>query len=127
MNRAVIGIGSNIDPALNIARACDALGQRHTVLAQSQIVETEPIGLDNQPNYLNTTLLVETVLDREAFRKELHEIERRQGRVRTSNKYERRTIDLDIVVWNGQVVDDDLYERDFLRQGVREICPQLEL
>ena len=127
MNQAVIGIGSNIDPEANIARACDFLRRRHAVLAQSKVVETEPIGFDDQPNYLNTTLLIGTTLDREAFREELRDIERRQGRVRTGNKYDQRTIDLDIVVWNGEVVDDDFYERDFLREGVREICPQLEL
>lgn len=127
MNRAVIGVGSNIDPERNIARACKTLAQRHTVLAQSRIVETEPIGFLDQPKFLNTTLLLETDQRRDALRQDLRDVERRQGRVRTANKYGQRTIDLDIVVWNGQVVDNEVHERDFLRAGVREVWPELDL
>ena len=127
MNRVVIGVGSNVDPEHNIARACKTLAQRYTIVARSQILETEPIGSSDQPNFLNTTLLLETDRRQIELRGELHEIERRQGRVRTDNRCGPRTIDLDIVVWNGKVVDKDIYERDFLRAGVREVWPDLNL
>ncbi|MFW6169760.1 MAG: 2-amino-4-hydroxy-6-hydroxymethyldihydropteridine diphosphokinase [Planctomycetota bacterium] len=127
MNRAVIGVGSNVNPERNIAQACTTLAQRHALLARSRIVETEPIGFSDQPKFWNTTLLLETDQQRDALREELHDIEREQGRVRAANKYGQRTIDLDIVVWNGQVVDEDVHERDFLRAGVREVWPDLDL
>ncbi len=53
----------------------------------------------------------------------LREIESGLGRVRTGNKNGPRTIDLDILVWNGEVVDDDVYEREFLKTSIRELLP----
>ena len=37
-----------------------------------------------------------------------------------------RKMDLDILVWNGEIVDPDVYEREFLRRSVIELCPELE-
>ena len=48
-------------------------------------------------------------------------IEDKMGRDRTAPKFGPRNIDLDIVVWNGEIVDDDYYTRDFLQKSVREI------
>jgi hypothetical protein len=36
-------------------------------------------------------------------------------------------MDLDIVVWNGQIVDEDVYDREFLRSAVTQLCPELKL
>jgi 2-amino-4-hydroxy-6-hydroxymethyldihydropteridine diphosphokinase len=84
MNTVIIGVGSNIDPEANIARARD-------------------------------------LLDRDAFAAYLRLMEDRLGRVRTANKFGPRTIDLDIVVWNGEIVNADYSERDFVRDAVREL------
>ena len=125
MNRVVIGVGSNIDPDQNIPRAIDRIRRRHHLLAQSRFVETEPIGPSDQPNFLNGALLVETEMGRDELTGWLKQVEEELGRVRTGDKYGPRPIDLDIVVWNGRVVDDDVYEREFLRQAVLEVLPGL--
>lgn len=121
MNRAVIGIGSNIKPEENVAKAREIIAQNHQVLAVSRFIETKPIGYTDQPNFVNGAMLIETVMNRMELKQWLHEVEIQLGRVRTENKYGPRTIDLDIVVWNGEIVDQDVHERDFLRDAVVEV------
>lgn len=125
MNRAVISLGSNIDPEAHIRKAREQIGLQHCILAESAIVETEPIGFTEQPNFLNGTVLIETDMDFVELDDWLHQIEKQLGRVRGSNRFGPRTIDLDIVVWNGRVVDQDIRERDFLRKSVLEVWPDL--
>lgn len=127
MNRAVIGVGSNIEPRRNIANARRQIAHRHVIVAESPLVETGPVGYVHQPNFTNGTLLVETRVGRERLRSELKTIEFMLGRRRGPNRYGPRTIDLDIVVWNGEVIDRTLYTRDFLRDAVLAVLPELQL
>ena len=53
--------------------------------------------------------------------------ERELGRIRKSDRYDPRTIDLDIVVWGGEIMDEDVYEREFLRAAILEVCPGLNI
>ena len=127
MNRAVISLGSNIDPVEHIFKAREQISSQHTILAESSIVKTEPIGFIDQPPFLNGAILIETDMDFEKLNDWMHQIEDQLGRVRGLNKYGPRTIDLDIVVWNGEVVDDDVRARDYLRKCVLEVLPDLIL
>ncbi|MBN1306491.1 MAG: 2-amino-4-hydroxy-6-hydroxymethyldihydropteridine diphosphokinase [Chitinispirillaceae bacterium] len=121
MNRVLIGIGSNIDPYRHIERALDSLAQEHRLIRSSSLIVTAPIGFAAQPDFVNGAALIETDLDIDRFTGALKALERRLGRVKTENNYGPRTIDLDVVVWNGTVVDDDYYTRDFLRKAIDEI------
>lgn len=127
MHRAVIGIGSNIRPEENISKAIGKIGQAHRILRQSHMVETLPIGYQGQPHFLNGALLIETVMEHDELKLWLNRIESDLGRMRGEDKNEPRTIDLDIVVWSGQIVDHDVYERDFLKQAILEVCPTLDI
>lgn len=126
MNRVVIGVGSNLDPGINIERARRILAQEQCLVSQSRFVRTAPIGPPDQPEYLNGAFLVRTELNRTDFKKYLQTVENRIGRERGPEKYGPRTIDLDIVVWNGEIVDNDYYERDFLRNAVLEVWADIE-
>lgn len=121
MNRVIVAIGSNIHPEKNIPEALKILGAKYHLLKTASLRKTLPIGFTDQPDFMNSASLVETLLDKDAFNRELKHIEALLGRVRTSNKFGPRTIDLDIVVWNGEIVDDDFYTRDFLKEAVEEI------
>jgi 2-amino-4-hydroxy-6-hydroxymethyldihydropteridine diphosphokinase len=123
VNTAVIGAGSNINAAQNIARAKEALSREHQLEKESVFVKTSPIGYSDQPDFLNGAFLVSTELSFSAFKKYLGGLENRLGRVRTGNKYGPRSIDLDIVVWNGKIVNSDFYERDFVRKAAEEVLP----
>lgn len=68
-------------------------------------------------------MLIETPLGQEEVVAILKLIEKEQGRVRTANKNGPRTIDLDLIVFNGDVLDDDVYERNFLKQAIEELLP----
>ena len=125
MNRAVVSLGSNIDPTEHVQRARDLIAASYELVAESTLRMTKPVGFTDQADFLNGALLVETALDHKAFRVFLKDIESQLGRIHTENPHGPRTIDLDIVVWNGTVVDDDFHTRDFLREALLEILPDL--
>ncbi|HUU26855.1 MAG TPA: 2-amino-4-hydroxy-6-hydroxymethyldihydropteridine diphosphokinase [archaeon] len=125
MNIAVISVGSNLDPRANVTRARDLLEKEQRFLGQSSFVVTRPIGPKDQPDFLNGAFLISTELDLQGLKDALKKIESGMGRVIGADKWGPRTIDLDIVVWNGEVVDNDFYERDFVRNAVIELLPQL--
>ena len=125
MNRAVIGVGSNVEPHKNIELARSILAKELRFIAQSRFVSTAPIGHTDQPHFLNGAYLVDTPYDLNNFRSYLKKLEIRCGRTQSADKYAPRTIDMDIVVWNGIVIHNDFYERDFLRDAVLELVPQL--
>jgi 2-amino-4-hydroxy-6-hydroxymethyldihydropteridine diphosphokinase len=121
MNRVVLGVGSNIAPRRNIEQAAALLGCSQRVVGQSRFVRTAPIGNPAQPDYLNGAFLIETGLDRPALKAALDEVERRLGRAKAADRWGPRTIDLDIVVWNGTIVHADYYRRPFLARAVAEV------
>ena len=126
-NRAVLGLGSNIDPEENIRRAIEIISGEVSLIKTSSFVETEPVGFKEQRSFINGALLIETPLGAFELKRRLREIEGELGRVRTANKNGPRTIDLDILVWNGEVVDADVYERGFLRDSIKELLPDIAL
>jgi 2-amino-4-hydroxy-6-hydroxymethyldihydropteridine diphosphokinase len=120
-NKVVIALGSNIDAIINIGRALYMLGLRVKTIAVSSFESTAPIGIEEQPDFMNGVVLVTTDLTREQLDLELKAIEDEMGRDRSVPKYGPRVIDLDIIIWNDAVVDKDFYERDFLRRAVEEV------
>jgi 2-amino-4-hydroxy-6-hydroxymethyldihydropteridine diphosphokinase len=120
-NSCIIGVGSNIDAGTHIPRMLDLLGRKVRILRVSRFVTTSPIGISNQPDFTNGAIRIETRLTVDELKKLLVCIEDELGRDRTQPKFGPRTIDLDIVVWNGKIIDGDYYEREFLRKSVEEV------
>ena len=125
-NEVVIALGSNIDPEAHLDLAVGALKSRFKVSKRSRWIRTKPFGIQNQPDFYNGVLLLETELGLETLKQELKRIEDFMGRDRSLPKFGPRVIDLDILIWNKKVVDEDYYDRDFLREGVEEILPDFE-
>ncbi len=125
MNQAVIGVGSNIDPENNIAKARHLVSRHFNILKASSFVVTKPIGFSIQPDFQNGAWLIECREDLQRLTESLHEIEKQLKRVRTENKNGPRTIDLDVIVWNNKIIDKDVYTRDFLKESLLELCPEL--
>ena len=126
MNKAIIGLGSNISPQENMTKALSALDQQFRVLRTSTIITTKPIGYLDQDDFLNTAVMIETAFDQNTLIQSLKAIEDRLGRNRSGLKFGPRTIDLDIIVWNGDIIDPDFYQRNFLQTLVFEIAPDLK-
>ena len=120
-NTVIIGIGSNINAETNISKMLEVLGKEVGILKVSSLLKTKPIGIENQPDFTNCAVKIQTGLNRKALNRLLKSIEDRLGRDRSVPKFGLRTIDLDIVVWNGEIVDEDYYTRDFLQKSVQEI------
>lgn len=121
MNECIIGIGSNIDAEENIQKMLEILKTRVKVIRVSSFLKTKPIGISEQPYFTNGAVKINTQFDYRTLNRELKKIEDDLGRDRTAPKFGPRTIDLDIVVWNGKIVDKDYYTRDFLQDTVREV------
>lgn len=105
-NRVFISLGSNIDPERNLREAVSRLASHCQVLAVSPVYETPPVGRTDQPNFLNAAVLAATELGAAQLKdRVLVQIERELGRVRTEEKNAPRTIDLDISLFNDQILD----------------------
>ncbi len=120
-NSGIIILGSNINPRKNISYAFEILQERFRVLKKTGILKTKPIGISDQPYFLNAALMLRTDLTHDQLVIELKKIEDELGRDRNREKFGPREIDLDVIIWNQQVVDDDYYERDFLRKLVADL------
>ena len=120
-NTCIIGIGSNINAEANISKMIEILRKNVEIEKVSTMIQTKPIGIENQPDFTNGAVKINTVLNKNDLTVLLKSIEDQLGRDRTVQKFGPRCIDLDVVVWNGEIVDDDYYTRDFLQKSVDEI------
>ncbi|HSH19788.1 MAG TPA: 2-amino-4-hydroxy-6-hydroxymethyldihydropteridine diphosphokinase [Draconibacterium sp.] len=121
MNTCIVGIGSNIDADFNISKMLVILQNHVRIVKVSSMLRTKPIGIKNQPDYTNGAVKIESELNQEDLVALLKSIEDKMGRDRSVPKFGPRNIDLDIVVWNGEIVDPDYYTRDFLKKSVKEL------
>lgn len=126
-----IALGSNLgDKSANLSAARAAIAELTgtTVLAESSVEETEPIGPADQPTYLNQMLAVRTSLAPQQLLEELQAIERRCGRVR-GERWGARTLDLDIVRYGKESVNTpeltvphpEISNRDFWQREIAEL------
>ena len=103
MTRAYVGLGSNLgDREGTIRAAAERLGPHRL----SPIVETEPWGYADQPRFLNAVAELETDLTPRGLLDRLLAIERELGRVRAGPRYGPRTIDLDLLLYGDETVDE---------------------
>jgi 2-amino-4-hydroxy-6-hydroxymethyldihydropteridine diphosphokinase len=125
LNKVAISLGSNIDPKKNICLAIQAIQKECKVIQISSAWETRSEGTKG-PNFLNAALILETPLGLgELKRTTLKPIENQLARVRSEDKNAPRTIDLDIIVFNGDVIDGYVWERVFVAVPIAEIMPEL--
>lgn len=120
-NQVIISLGSNIRPVINMGLAVEHLRHYFRIISVSSFVSTKPIGITDQADFLNGVIMIQTTNAIEEVNILLKKIEDVMGRDRTAPKFGPRIIDLDVLIWNGQVVDEDFYTRDFLQNLVAEI------
>lgn len=125
-HQVCIGVGSNIAPQENVAAAQAIIRKAFSGFRASQFVTTAPIGDAPQDDYLNGAFCIRTSWTEARLTAWLKATETQLGRSRTTDRNGPRTIDLDVVVWDGKVRDEDFHERDFLKKAVLELLPNLE-
>ena len=118
-----LGIGSNIQARYNLPWAIDLLRQFVTIEKISSIFKTPSVGSEG-PDFLNAVLLIRTNLPPDDLRSLIiRDIEKRLGRVRTTDKNAPRTIDIDILIVDNQFYDDEIWEQAHLAIPLAEIAP----
>jgi len=132
MSKALIAFGGNLEDVL--ASFKYALGQLNTVgkvTARSKIYQTKAVGGPiGQPDYLNAVVALETDLNPQQLLKFLLKTEARCGRKRRI-KWGPRTLDLDILDYNGQILETKdltlphprMWERAFVLIPLSDVAP----
>jgi 2-amino-4-hydroxy-6-hydroxymethyldihydropteridine diphosphokinase len=128
---AYIGLGSNLgDTHNNLQNAIS--GMRAFAGAgsveSSSFYETKPLGGTDQPFFLNAVAKIKTTLSHRALFEDLQEIERAMGRQR-NKRWEPRPIDLDLLLYDGQIVNEpdlkiphpQMHLRSFVLKGLCEL------
>ena len=123
--------GRNLGDARGtLAGAVECAGRAGQVRAVSPLYETDPIGLEDQPPFLNAVAVVATSLDPHGLLAELLAIEARFGRERTI-RWGPRTLDLDLLAMDGVQLDEPqltvphprLAEREFALRPLADVAP----
>jgi 2-amino-4-hydroxy-6-hydroxymethyldihydropteridine diphosphokinase len=136
VTRAFVGLGANLgDRERTLRDAVDALASTKgiEVLAVSTLRETEPVGVGAQPLFLNGVAELETTLTPRELIDRLLAVEQRFGRVRVPGEHGPRTLDLDLLLHGGEVLDEPgltlphprLHERRFVLEPLAELAPGL--
>ncbi len=124
----IIAMGSNIDPERNMEQALEELEALGNILLTTDFIYTKALKFEEQDDFLNGAVLLETGLPLELLARQLRLIEARLGRMRTENKNAPRTIDLDIISYNGIIIDvEGLKDFEFLRAFVKELAPEINI
>lgn len=129
--QAFVGVGANLGDRTTVIRSAIArLAAAEGILQveSSELYETAPVGVTDQPPFLNLVLGVETRLTPEELLTLLQHIEQEFGRVRTL-RWGPRTLDLDLLVFEGEIRTTPLltlphprmFERGFVLVPLREL------
>ncbi len=132
MTRAYIGVGANLGDREATIRA--ALGALPGVVGVSQLRETDPVGVVDQPPFLNGAVALETELSPRELLDALLAVERELGRERRE-RWGPRTIDLDLLLYGDETIDEPgltvphprLHERRFALEPLLDLDPDLAI
>ncbi len=123
----VVAVGSNIEPHKNVALAMEILQKEQRLIGKSTFIRTKPVGLQEQPDFLNGAVYIQSSLNFDKFRSYLKAVEKRLKRVKGPIKSSQRTIDLDIIIHNNKIVEKEFYRAHYIREPVCEVIEQYEI
>jgi 2-amino-4-hydroxy-6-hydroxymethyldihydropteridine diphosphokinase len=133
---AFVGLGANLgDRERTLRIAVERLGDdpEIDVLAVSRFRETEPVGFEDQPPFINAAAQLRTTLSARGLLDRLLAVERGLGRTRDGPRFGPRTVDLDLLVFGEAIVDEPgltvphprLTERRFALEPLADLDPEL--
>ncbi|QOW10361.1 2-amino-4-hydroxy-6-hydroxymethyldihydropteridine diphosphokinase [Kaistella flava (ex Peng et al. 2021)] len=124
---AVVAMGSNINSEENFSKALQYLQDFGFIMQRTAFIKTAPLKFEDQPEFLNGAILFHTKKSLSELKMHLKQIEALLGRVRTENKNAPREIDLDVLTYNGFIIDKDIEELPFLIDFVQQLQPEIQL
>jgi 2-amino-4-hydroxy-6-hydroxymethyldihydropteridine diphosphokinase len=135
MKKVFLGLGSNLDDRAENLRETkfrieESIG---SVVSASSVYETEPWGFVSDTDFLNMVLCVETDLSPSGLLGRILMIESQLGRIRRESQYSSRKIDIDILLYNNEIVNEAalniphprMHERRFVMVPLAEIAPDM--
>ena len=134
--KAYVGLGANLgDREGNLRAALELLSSEPgiAVVAVSSLRDTDPVGIRDQPDFLNAVAALETDLGPSELLARLLAVERALGRTRDGPRFGPRTIDLDLLLYGDEEIGDRelvvphprLHERAFVLEPLAELEPGL--
>ncbi|TBL95879.1 2-amino-4-hydroxy-6-hydroxymethyldihydropteridine diphosphokinase [Hafnia alvei] len=136
MTRVYIALGSNLaNPLHQVQSALNALAElpQTKLIATSSLYRTPPLGPQDQPDYLNAVVALDTDLSAENLLDHTQKIELEHGRVRKDERWGPRTLDLDILLFGDEIINTerltvphyDMKNRQFMLYPLAEIAHEL--
>lgn len=122
MNRAVIGIGSNLPDSENIVLEC--CKKIRGIVENSEFstcYETVPVSTIPQPNYHNCVGIIATFKEFDDIRAIFKTMEAEAGRTKSDKQRGVVILDIDIVKWNDDVISPRDYLQDYVQIGLRQL------
>ena len=136
--RAYIGLGSNLDNP--VAQVLEAVAELEMIpdtilVARSTLYSGRPMGPEEQPDYVNAVVSLDTLLSADDLHRALVSIEDLQGRTRDGEKWGPRIIDLDLLLYGNSTIDTatltvphpGMHERDFVIVPLEEIAGNVKI
>ncbi|GAV20160.1 2-amino-4-hydroxy-6-hydroxymethyldihydropteridine pyrophosphokinase [Mariprofundus micogutta] len=108
MASVLVGLGSNIYPESNLQQAAVALGQAFEDVVFSSVYRSAAVGMQGG-DFLNACCMISTGLTLPQVKIKLKQLEDLQGRDRSEGSWKPRTVDLDVLMYDDDVVDEELY------------------
>lgn len=134
MNKAFLLIGGNLGDRFGfLSKAKDAIvASIGSIVKRSSVYETAPWGFQSEQNFLNEVILISTTLSPRMLLEHCLKIEKDLGRVRFSNQYSSRTMDIDILFYNEELIEESdliiphekLHQRRFTLEPMAELEPE---
>ena len=135
---AYIGLGSNLsDPRIQVSNAAKEIGKISAshVIAFSSLYLSKPMGPQDQDDYINAVIAIETSLSALELLDALQAIENLAGRVRKDNRWGARILDCDILLYGNEFIENErltvphygMKLREFVLLPLAEIAPSLQL
>jgi 2-amino-4-hydroxy-6-hydroxymethyldihydropteridine diphosphokinase len=132
-----IGLGSNLaDPVDQVITAVEALHllPNTNVIKSSSLFASPPMGPQDQPDYTNAVVALDTTLSAHDLLDRLQAIEQQHGRERKRH-WGERTLDLDLLIYGDKIIDDERLQvphpgiplRSFVLYPLQEIAPELTI
>jgi len=135
---AYIGLGSNLsDPKMQVSKAANEIANISAtqVIALSPLYLSKPMGPQDQDDYINAVVALETRLSALELLDALQAIENTAGRVRKDNRWGARILDCDILLYGNEIIENErltvphygMKVREFVLLPLADLAPNLQL
>ncbi|MBM2829704.1 MAG: 2-amino-4-hydroxy-6-hydroxymethyldihydropteridine pyrophosphokinase [Gammaproteobacteria bacterium] len=101
----------------------------------SSLYRSKPVGPENQPDYINAVVMLDTALSALTLLNHMRAIEDQQGRIRDSERWGPRTLDLDLLLYGNEKIHDkhlivphqEMHKRNFILYPLHELSPEIDI